>query len=157
MGKVSVFNVTDYKRLPRKLIVATIERVMNYFHKKNFSLNVIYTTRNEILKLNRKFLNHNYITDVITFNLSDGDNFLIGEIYICVFQAKKQAKEYRVSLRNELTRLAIHGALHLLGFDDSTLDNREKMYKLENKFLFNGSGNGKISRPIGFFCYRAPK
>lgn len=145
MGKVSVFNVTDYKRLPRKLIVATIERVLNYFHKKNFSLNVIYTTRNEILKLNRKFLNHNYITDVITFNLSDGDDYLIGEIYICVFQAKKQAKEYCVSSRSELARIAIHGVLHLLGFDDSTLDNREKMHKLENKFLFNGSDNGKIS------------
>lgn len=145
MEKVIVFNATGYKRLPRQLIVETVERVMNYFHKKNFSVTVIYSTRNEILKLNRNFLNHNYITDVITFNLSEGDDYLIGEIYICVFQAKKQAKEYRVSLRNELTRLAIHGALHLLGFEDSTLDNREKMHQIENKFLFNGSDNRKFS------------
>lgn len=145
MENITVFNVTEYKRLPRKLVIKTIEQVMNYFHKKNFSLTFVYTTRNEILKLNRKFLNHNYITDVIAFDFSDDDDYIFGEIYICVFQARKQAKEYRVSLRNELMRLAIHGVLHLLGFDDSTLDNREKMHELENMFLYSRGNNGKIS------------
>lgn len=139
MGKVSVFNASKYRRLPRKAIVTAIEKVMNYFGKKNYALNVIFTTRNEILRLNREFLGHNYVTDVITFDLSN-ENELIGEIYICVVQAEKQTKEFSVSLREELKRLSIHGALHLIGFDDSTLENREKMHNLENKFLLNEEG-----------------
>ncbi|MGQ9819472.1 MAG: rRNA maturation RNase YbeY [Candidatus Kapaibacteriales bacterium] len=144
MANIFVFNDTNYKRLPRKLLIDTVEQVMNYFNKKKFSVIFIYTTRNEILRLNRKFLNHNYITDVITFDLSDNDYFLIGEIYICVSQAKKQAKEYCVSLSAELRRLAVHGVLHLLGFDDSNSNERENMHKLENKFLDKRGDDGKV-------------
>lgn len=134
MEKIHIFNATKYKKLPRKPIMEVLNKVMKYFGKDDYSLFVVYTTRNEILRLNREFLSHNYVTDVITFDLSEGDK-LIAEIYICVSQAKKQANQFSVSLKEEITRLTVHGVLHLLGFDDSTLENREKMHKFENNFI----------------------
>ncbi|MFN3269689.1 MAG: rRNA maturation RNase YbeY, partial [Candidatus Kapaibacteriota bacterium] len=75
-----------------------------------------------------------YITDVISFNLSEGKD-LLGEVYICLQQAERQATEYNVSLENELLRLAIHGVLHILGFEDDTFDKKSEMHKLEDMFL----------------------
>jgi len=59
----------------------------------------------------------------------------LGEIYICRDVAENQAKEYRVSFTNELQRLAIHGLLHILGFDDSSSEKKEQMTEIENQFL----------------------
>jgi rRNA maturation RNase YbeY len=85
--------------------------------------------------MNKKFLNHNYITDVISFDLSESEDLIIGEIYICLPQTERQAKEYKITFKNELLRLAIHGILHILGFDDSTSKEKKEMTRLENYFL----------------------
>jgi len=88
------------------------------------------------LKLNNEYLQHDYYTDVITFSLNEDDTKEIdGEIYICVDVAEEQAKEYKVSLSNELSRLAIHGLLHLCGYGDKTDEEQKLMRSLENKYL----------------------
>ena len=73
-------------------------------------------------------------TDVITFPI-DEEPPIYGEIYISIDTARRQAEEYGVSLRNELCRLAVHGALHLAGYDDATPKQREKMHNLENQYI----------------------
>ena len=96
-------------------------------------VNVIYLNDDEIHNMNKEFLSHDYPTDVITFTLEE--NPLEGEIYIGAGVAKDQAREYRVSVRNECLRLAVHGALHLCGYEDNTDKKRQEMHLLENKYM----------------------
>ena len=84
--------------------------------------------------MNNDYLNHNYFTDVITFDYSEGD-LVSGDVFISVDQVKENAAFYIEDPENELRRVIIHGVLHLLGFGDSTLDEKEIMRKMENEAL----------------------
>ena len=88
-------------------------------------LNLIFVSEAEILKINKKFLRHNYITDVITFHYPHGTPF--GDIFICFKQGLKQAKEQGHGGLKELLIIAAHGALHLAGHDDKTPKERAAM------------------------------
>lgn len=97
-------------------------------------INFIFVGRNTILKINKEFLKHNYITDVISFKYGyDAGTF--GEIYICPFQVQKNAKIYKVTFENELRRVMAHGMLHLAGFNDGTMEEMKIMRNLEDEML----------------------
>ncbi|MEJ5286758.1 MAG: Metal-dependent hydrolase YbeY, involved in rRNA and/or ribosome maturation and assembly [Candidatus Kapaibacterium sp.] len=130
---VQIYNETQRKRIPKKKIKDTVEKVLNHFGQDG-TINLVIVGEDAILQLNKEYLGHDYITDVISFNLSEGKD-LLGEVYICLQQAERQATEYNVSLENELLRLAIHGVLHILGFEDDTFDKKSEMHKLEDMFL----------------------
>lgn len=134
MVVINFFNESRRKNIQKKRIKDVLEDVCTYFQKTDFVLNVVFVGNRAIKQINKKFLNHNYVTDVISFDLSE-QGINLGEIYICVDIAEHQAKKYHVSLTNELQRLAIHGLLHIFGFDDDNTENREQMTKLENQFL----------------------
>jgi len=112
-----------------------IERTLKGENIKKADVSVVIVSDEEILKLNKAFLQHNYTTDVITFPLEENSSNVDGEIYISIDTARIQAKEYSVSLTNELTRLAVHGTLHLTGYDDATPEQRQQMHQLENKYI----------------------
>lgn len=131
--KIHVFNTTELNRLPKKPIIESITNAAKNEKVENFDVKVIFVDKEEILRLNIEFLEHHYETDVITFNLSDDG--IEGEIYICTDIAQEQANEYNVSLKNELTRLSIHGFLHLVGYDDQTDAEKQIMRNLEDKYL----------------------
>ena len=101
---------------------------------KRANVSIIFVDDKFILDLNKKYLKHNYTTDVISFNLEENSD-LKGEIYISADTAEKNAGLYKVSLTNELIRLAIHGTLHLTGYEDDDESNRKQMTDLENKYL----------------------
>lgn len=134
MVVINFFNESRKKNLQKKRIKDVLIGVCTHFQKNDLTLNVVFVDKQAIKQINKKFLKHNYVTDVISFDLSDEETSL-GEIYICVDVAEYQAKEYRVSLTDELRRLAIHGLLHILGFDDDNDEKKEQMTKLENQFL----------------------
>jgi probable rRNA maturation factor len=98
------------------------------------SLAVIFISDKEIKELHKKFLARSTYTDIITFNLGEGDN-IEGEIYISLDRAKIQAKTYQVALLNEIARLIIHGCLHLAGYDDHHYKNRMIMKQREDHYL----------------------
>ncbi|OJX61362.1 MAG: rRNA maturation RNase YbeY [Candidatus Kapaibacterium thiocyanatum] len=100
---------------------------------RNAWIDIIILDDKSIRRMNRDFLDHDYATDVITFPLEDIP--LTGEIYISLDTARKQADDYGVTLVNELSRLAVHGALHLMGHDDATDEDRAGMHKLENRYI----------------------
>lgn len=131
--KVEVYNTTELNRLPKKPIIDLIKKAANCEKINEFEVKVIFVDKAEILRLNNEFLKHDYYTDVITFNLDD--EFIDGEIYICTDVAQSQADEYKVSFKNELMRLAIHGFLHLAGYEDSTEEEKSQMKSLEDKYL----------------------
>ena len=74
-------------------------------------------------------------TDVITFNLEDEGEPLEGEIYISWDRVKENAKIFKVDLDKELQRMIIHSSLHLVGYEDNTIDTKSKMTQLEDKYL----------------------
>lgn len=95
----------------------------------------IFTTDKSLLKLNREFLNHDTLTDILTFTLSENNTPISSEIYISIDRVKDNASKFNVSYLNELHRVIIHGILHLCGYSDQTSDLKSEMHKREDFYL----------------------
>ena len=88
-----------------------------------------------MIRLHTRFLHQRSTTDVLTFVLEETSRTLDAEIYICVDTARRQAAENGVSLRNEIVRLAVHGALHTLGYDDHGPRKRQLMWNRQEEIV----------------------
>lgn len=99
------------------------------------SINYIFCTDRALLKTNRQYLNHNYYTDIITFNLSDDSEPIRAEVYISLQRVSENAKKLKSSIKSELHRVIVHGALHLCGYNDSTEKEKGIMRKREDYYL----------------------
>ncbi len=99
------------------------------------SLMINFVTTSEITELNEKYLDHYFSTDIITFDYSEERNEIDGEIFISIDDAESNARKYKVHLKNEITRLIIHGILHLLGYDDQKKKDKIIMKRMENDLL----------------------
>lgn len=97
------------------------------------SLEINFINSDRIRTINKEHLNHDYTTDIITFNYSGDYQKIDGEILISVDDAYENAKKYKVAYMEEIGRLVVHGILHLLGFDDVKANDRKKMKKEENR------------------------
>jgi len=124
--------------------------------KLKMDVDLVLVTDEVISRLNEDYLDHEGATDVIAFNLKDtiDDDFVLpdedmpegfdfgvpsGEIYVSLETAMKQSVKYKVSLTNEVTRLALHGLLHLAGWSDKTEAERKKMSTREDEGLKRAS------------------
>lgn len=102
--------------------------------KTSATVSLVLCDDRTIHELNIRYLGHDYPTDVLSFPLSEGE-LLVGEIIISVETAERNAKRFRQTLEQELLRLAIHGTLHLLGYDDATSQQRKRMRQKERRYL----------------------
>lgn len=98
------------------------------------SINFIFCTDKALLEINRQYLKHDFYTDIITFDLSDG-NSIQAEVYISIDRVRDNAKQMDVSFKQELHRVVFHGALHLCGYGDKTKSEKEKMREMEDLYL----------------------
>lgn len=98
-------------------------------------VNINFITSEEIISINKTFLKHDYSTDIITFNYSEENYTLDGEIFISLDDAYENSKKYKVSLDEEVVRLVIHGFLHLVGYDDILKEDQRIMKKEENRLV----------------------
>ncbi|MFY8000698.1 MAG: rRNA maturation RNase YbeY [Candidatus Kapaibacteriota bacterium] len=136
--EIYIFNDTEQQRIPRTKMRRVIENVLRgeKWRKKpieSATVNVILVDDAKIHAMNNEFLRHDYPTDIITFPLEE--DCIDGELYISLDTAAKQAEDYGVSLTNELMRLAAHGTLHLVGYDDATEAERKQMSRLEDYYI----------------------
>ena len=99
-----------------------------------YKLSFIFTSNKQIRLINKKYLNHDYDTDVITFDYREG-NLISGDIFVSVEQVRINAKSYNTGEEEELRRVMIHGVNHLLGYNDSSDEEREIMRQMENEAL----------------------
>ena len=95
----------------------------------------IFCSDSFLLQLNQQYLNHNTLTDIITFDYSEGAKQLEGEIYISIDRVKENAKKFKVPFQDELDRVMIHGVLHLIGYKDKKPADKALMRKKEEASL----------------------
>ena len=97
---------------------------------------VIFTSDEILSDLKKEFFNKEHLTDVISFRINDyNEEEVEGEIYISIPQVERNARKFDQSFSRELSRIIIHGSLHLLNYDDSTIDSKITMTEKENYFL----------------------
>ena len=102
-------------------------------------LSYIFCSDIYLLQVNRQFLNHNYFTDIITFDNSAGDGLIVGDIFISIDRVRENAAKFNMPLLDELHRVIIHGVLHLVGYNDKTPADKEKMTLKEDFYLTSRS------------------
>lgn len=96
------------------------------------SINYIFVESNSILEINKKYLQHSYFTDIITFDFTEQNYLISADIYVCPEVVLENSKKYGTSFNEELKRVIIHGILHLVGYKDHTQEEKAFMRKLED-------------------------
>ena len=104
-------------------------------HTKVKELNVIFCSDEYLLEINRQYLNHNYHTDIITFEISNDSDGIVSELYISVDSVSKNSIDYQSTKKNELHRVIFHGVLHLCGYKDKSNADITLMRSKEDKYL----------------------
>ena len=97
-------------------------------------VSIIFCSDNYILDVNQQYLQHDYFTDIITFDYCEGDR-LSGDLFISVDSVRENAIEYGTEFNEELHRVIVHGILHLIGYDDHNDEDIAMMRKKENYYL----------------------
>jgi len=136
MGSIRFFNegIPFILSKPRKT-VSWIKEVIQKEKGILTEINYIFCSDEHLLALNQKFLNHNTFTDIITFNNSGKKQELSADIYISVPRVQENAQKFEVDFQNELSRVMIHGVLHLLGYKDKKAPEKALMRKKEEACL----------------------
>lgn len=102
--------------------------------RKIGDINVIFCSDNYILDVNMKYLQHDYFTDIITFDYCEG-KVLSGDLFISVDSVSENSIEFGTDFEEELHRVIVHGVLHLIGYDDHTEEDKKVMRQKENYYL----------------------
>lgn len=97
-------------------------------------ISYVFTSNKQIKLINKHYLNHNYFTDVITFDYTE-DNVISGDIFISIDEVRSNAGRFVTDEEDELRRVMIHGVLHLLGYNDSNDEEKDIMRRMENEAL----------------------
>lgn len=97
-------------------------------------ISIIFCSDNYILDINRRYLGHDYFTDIITFDYCEGDK-LSGDLFISVDSVQENSVEYGTEFNDELNRVIVHGILHLIGYDDHTEEDVKVMRSKEDYYL----------------------
>lgn len=100
----------------------------------NGNISVIFCSDDYLLSLNKKHLNHDYFTDIITFSFNE-EGIISGDLFISVDRTRENAEKNRASFSNEVARLVIHGMLHLCGFNDKLEEEAKTMRIKEEEYL----------------------
>lgn len=130
---IHIENKPDY--IEQEILEQVVKNICKDFEYTLDSVVYIYLTDDELLKINQEFLSHDYYTDVITFDLSENEKTINGEIYISHERVIDNAKTWNESIESEMYRVAIHGVLHLVGLKDKTKKEEENIRNKENEYL----------------------
>jgi len=131
-----VFNYETPFELPNE--IQTQEWIQKVVADNGFEIgeiNYVFCDDNYLHKLNVEFLNHDTLTDIISFDNTLG-KLISGDIFISIERVEENAKDFKVSFENELHRVMIHGVLHYMGYKDKSDDDKIKMRNAENQALY---------------------
>lgn len=128
------FLETEFLLKERNRLKEFIITIFNKEKKKLESIGFIFTTDRNLYEMNKEFLSHDYLTDILTFDLSESDA-ISSEVYISVERVRENAITLNVSFTEELHRVIFHGVLHMCGYMDKTRLQKNKMREKENYYL----------------------
>lgn len=130
------YNSEDTKlpKIQKRKITQWIKSVVKKHNYKVGDISYIFCSDEVILRVNREYLQHDYYTDIITFDYTEG-NRISGDLFISLDTVKTNAEKFGTPYKEELHRVIIHGILHLCGIDDKGPGEREVMEKNENEAL----------------------
>lgn len=133
---ILVANNHPFLRFPKRETLRAVQSVLQCESVSSCQVSIVFVGSRFIRGINRRFLRHDYITDVIAFPLGEGDGKgREGEIYVNLDRAKSQARDYGITFVQETRRLIIHGVLHLLGYTDSSPRKKARMTRCEDALL----------------------
>ncbi len=141
-GILAVHSQVPRARFRKHFLLACARHAAKHISGNIGQINFVVVGDREMARLHRTYMAIRGTTDVLTFDLSERSARRVdGDVYICIDQARRQAADYRVPLYLETARLAVHGVLHLAGFNDRTEAQRAKMRTLEDRSL--GAGGAR--------------
>ncbi len=131
-----LFHSEDVKmpKISKQGIKNWVKECISFEGKKLADVNFIFCSDSYLLEVNKQYLNHDYFTDIITFDYVEG-NLISGDIFISIDRVGENAKIYNVQFMNELYRIIIHGILHLIGYKDKDPSEKALMTEKENFYL----------------------
>ncbi len=141
MNNFEIFNETNEKIKELSGLKGLLNYALEYLKLDNVEFNIIIIDNPRIHEMNKKYRGVDRETDVITFALEDHKDIefedvrILGDVYISIDKARSQAVEYGHSLKREISFLAIHGLLHLLGYDHMKPEDEKVMFDLQDKIL----------------------
>lgn len=128
------FEDTDFVFKEKNLNGRWLRMVAESEVKRLGDISIIFCSDNYILDVNQRYLEHDYFTDIITFDYCEGDR-LSGDLFISVDSVRENSLEYGTEFKDELNRVIVHGILHLIGYDDHTEEEIAVMRKKEDYYL----------------------
>lgn len=123
-----------YRLLHQQKVKIWIAQIIQSHSKKLGTINYIFCSDEFLLEKNRTYLNHDYYTDIITFDDVEGD-LVSGDVFISIERVKYNAQDIKVTVEEELHRVLIHGVLHLLSYKDKSPSDKAQMRSAEDKSL----------------------
>ena len=123
-----------FPKIKKRQIKSWLAKCLQSEGFKTGRINVIFCSDTFLLKINQQYLNHDYYTDIITFNYGE-DNIASGDLFISVERVKENSQIFCVDSYQELCRVMVHGILHLTGQDDASDTDRYEMTQKENYYL----------------------
>lgn len=132
--EINFFNEdVEFPEIDTNSLISWINSVISSYSKDAGSINYIFCSDEYLLKVNQEYLNHDYFTDIITFNYCE-EKTISGDIFISLDTVKSNAREYD-TIDTEIYRVMIHGVLHLIGLNDHLDEEKAKMRAAEDKAL----------------------
>ena len=131
---IKYFSSTDFVIKDKNRLTLWIEEVINKERRLIKDLVFNFCSDDSLLKLNKEFLNHDTLTDVITFDYSVSE-MISAEVFISVDRVRANSKEFHQDFNDEIKRVMIHGVLHLCGYKDKTTKEKALMSDKENLYL----------------------
>jgi len=138
MPRIPVFFFEEDIKFKPKNKSALREWIKNTIVAEGYKLkelNYIFCSDSYLIEINRQYLNHDTYTDIITFDNSETEGTIIGDIFISIERIRENAVKFSGNEADELHRVIIHGALHLLGYTDKTKADKELMTQKEDFYL----------------------
>lgn len=123
-----------FPKIGKRFVSDWLKKVIQAEAKKIGDVSIVFCSDEYLLNVNQEYLNHDYYTDIITFDYVEG-SLINGDIFISIDRVAENAKEYNVAFEKELYRIIVHGFLHLIGYKDKLKTDKQLMTQKEDFYL----------------------
>lgn len=134
MIDINFEDIEPINEVNKYFLTQWLDKVTQLENKKLGDLTFIFTSDDYLLKVNQQYLEHDYYTDIITFDYCE-DDYVIGDLFISIDRVKDNAQTNNTTFQNELNRVIVHGVLHLCGYKDKSEVDEQLMRQKENQML----------------------